>query len=80
MRKIGTLEAKTRLSHWLNLAEGGEEVIITRHGRPVAKLIPANPDAPAAVWRTLFARVDQLKFRLPAGECVTDLIRAGRRF
>jgi len=31
-------EAKNRLSHLLQLAEQGETVIISRHGRPVAQL------------------------------------------
>ena len=33
-------EAKTQLSRLLDLAESGEEVIIARHGRPVARLEP----------------------------------------
>ncbi|SEH06444.1 type II toxin-antitoxin system Phd/YefM family antitoxin [Candidatus Venteria ishoeyi] len=38
MRTISLAEAKTHLSELLNQAEIGEEIIITRHGRPVAKL------------------------------------------
>ena len=35
-------EAKTHLSGLLDLVEGGEEVIIVRHGEPVAQLVPAR--------------------------------------
>ena len=43
MTEIGTFEAKNRLSELLDRAERGEEVIITRRGKPVAKLVPVNP-------------------------------------
>jgi len=33
-------QAKTQLSRLLERAEGGEEIVIARGGRPVAKLIP----------------------------------------
>ena len=34
--------AKTQLSKLLDLIEEGEEVVIARHGRPVARLVRAN--------------------------------------
>lgn len=42
MITVGSFEAKTRLSALLDQVAGGEEVIITRHGKPVAKLISAT--------------------------------------
>jgi prevent-host-death family protein len=43
MREVGVLEAKTHLSSLLAAVEkDGETVTITRHGRAVAKLSPAN--------------------------------------
>ena len=38
--EIGAFEAKNTLSALLDLVEAGEEVIITRHGKPVARLVP----------------------------------------
>jgi prevent-host-death family protein len=38
---IGAFEAKTHLSALLERAAGGEEIVITKHGKPVAKLISA---------------------------------------
>lgn len=40
MESIGLFEAKTHLSELVARAEQGEEVIITRHNKPVAKLVP----------------------------------------
>jgi prevent-host-death family protein len=40
MTEIGAFEAKNKLSELLDRAEHGEEVVITRRGKPVAKLVP----------------------------------------
>lgn len=43
MRAISLAQAKAHLSDLLNTVESGEEVVITRHGRPVARVVPASP-------------------------------------
>lgn len=40
MRSVGVLEAKTNLSALLDAVEAGEIVVITRHGKAVARLAP----------------------------------------
>ena len=40
MAEVGAFEAKTHLSRLLDLVEQGETITITRHGKPVARLIP----------------------------------------
>ncbi|MBS0296087.1 MAG: type II toxin-antitoxin system Phd/YefM family antitoxin [Proteobacteria bacterium] len=41
MREVGVLEAKTRLSALLDEIERtGEAIVITRHGKPIARLSP----------------------------------------
>jgi prevent-host-death family protein len=42
---VSVHEAKTQLSKLLDLIEEGEEVVIERHGRPVARLVRANAAA-----------------------------------
>jgi prevent-host-death family protein len=42
MREIGAFEAKNKLGQLLDLVERGEEITITRHGRQVARLVPAR--------------------------------------
>jgi prevent-host-death family protein len=42
MKTVGIFEAKTRLSSLVDEVEKGREVIITRHGKPVAKLVRAD--------------------------------------
>ncbi len=47
---IGVFDAKTHLSALLDRVEAGEEVVITRHGKAVARLSPAgNADRDRAV-------------------------------
>jgi prevent-host-death family protein len=56
MRDPGAFEAKNKLSELLDLAEQGEEIIITRHGKEAARLVPPKGtvnrnEARAAVQR-----------------------------
>ena len=48
-------EAKTNLSQLIELVEKGEEVVIARAGKPVAKLIPfrpaSGPRKPGGSWK-----------------------------
>ena len=43
MHAIGAFEAKNKLAALLDRVERGEEVLITRHGKAVARLVPAVP-------------------------------------
>jgi len=44
MKHVGMFEAKTNLSALVEEVEKGGTVVITRHGKPVAKLVPAQPE------------------------------------
>lgn len=44
MTEVGSFEAKNTLSALLDRAEHGEEIVITRRGKPVAKLVPFLAD------------------------------------
>ena len=47
--EVSVYAAKTNLSKLLARVEGGGDVVITRSGRPVARLVPVRPDAGARV-------------------------------
>ncbi|HSB14046.1 MAG TPA: type II toxin-antitoxin system prevent-host-death family antitoxin [Bryobacteraceae bacterium] len=40
MREIQASDAKTHLPRLLDAVERGETVVITRHGRPIARIVP----------------------------------------
>jgi prevent-host-death family protein len=44
MKQVNVHEAKTELSRLLREVEDGEEIVIARAGRPVAKLVPHEPE------------------------------------
>jgi prevent-host-death family protein len=46
MQTVNVHEAKTQLSRLLEAVEAGEEVVIARAGRPVARLVGMAPAAP----------------------------------
>lgn len=53
METVGLFEAKTHLSELIARAERGEEVVITRHNKPVAKIVPIREVSPELVARRL---------------------------
>jgi prevent-host-death family protein len=55
MTEVGMHEAKSRLSELVARAERGEEVVITRNGKPAVRLAPVPPGVSLAsvrgAWR-----------------------------
>ena len=49
--------AKTNLSRLIERAEAGEEIVIGRAGKPVAKLVPYVPDRPNRVFGALKGQI-----------------------
>lgn len=80
--RIGAFDAKTRFGDLLDRVERGEAIVITRHGHPVARLVPYDEAfdrerAHAAAGRLLHFGEDE-GIRLPEGVSVEDLINEGR--
>jgi prevent-host-death family protein len=80
LSSVGAYQAKTHLAELLDRVERGERITITRHGRPVAVLVPPAgiPDV------TVDEAIDALRsFRsthsLGPGVTIRDLIEEGRR-
>jgi len=46
MKTVNVHEAKTHLSRLLDEVQAGQEVVIARAGRPVARLVPLAPERP----------------------------------
>ena len=55
MRTAGVREARQNLSALLDEVKKGREIVITEHGRPVAKLVP--PDGPRSKGVPNFAAI-----------------------
>jgi prevent-host-death family protein len=79
MDEIGAFAAKNRLGALLDRVEQGEEIVITRRGKPVAKLVPAGPGFDKARAKRAIAGLLQASRGLSLGGLkIKDLINEGR--
>ena len=77
---VGAYEAKTHLSELLERVEAGEEITITKHGAPVARLVPVKKEASQKERRAAVERIQKLATGLSLGGLkIKDLITEGRR-
>src|SRR5262249_37839586 len=79
-KNIGAYEAKTHFSELLERVAQGDEVTITRHGSPVAKLVPGKRKATPDERRAAMEKWKESRKGLSLGGLkIKDLIREGRR-
>ena len=80
MEKVGAYEAKTHLPQLLDRVENGEEIVITRRGEPVARLVPERKAQNDSIDKML-ARMKELRKGVKLdGAAIRELIEEGRRF
>ncbi|MBR0654761.1 type II toxin-antitoxin system Phd/YefM family antitoxin [Plastoroseomonas arctica] len=82
---IGAYAAKTHLGQLLDRVEAGETLTITRNGKAVAKLVPANPPVASgtAIVESLRAFHEQLRAdgaKPFTTEEILDLVKSGRKY
>ena len=78
MADIGAYEAKTHLPKLLERVEKGESFVITRHGKPVAELVPVTARDTAAITRAI-ADVRAVRQRLRRrGVRIRDVLEKGQ--
>jgi len=81
MESIGSFEAKTHLPALLERASRGETIVITRHGKPVARLGPPNEDPPRLSVEEAVAGLLEFRKLHPLKDVnVSDLVREGRKY
>jgi prevent-host-death family protein len=79
MRRIGAYEAKTHLPRLLDEVAAGESITITKHGVPVALLVPPASTGPVSVLEAVDGlRAFRSRHRLD-GISIRELIDDGRR-
>ncbi len=79
MHEVGAFEAKNKLGTLLDWVAKGEEVLITRHGKAAARLVPATASFDRAKARVAAAALLEASrgVRL-SGLSIKDLINEGR--
>lgn len=56
VKGIGVAQMKATLSQFLARVKRGEEIVVTEHGQPIAKLVPYRAKGPTAKWRSALAK------------------------
>ena len=77
---VGAYDAKTRFSQLLERVAAGEVITITRHGTPVARMIPASPSVSIESRQAAINKMRELSAGHSLdGLKVQDLISEGRK-
>jgi prevent-host-death family protein len=82
VERFGVYDARAKFSELIERAAGGDEIVITRRGKPIVRLVAAGTDRGAAARRRGAAvrRIEKLRDELDIrGVDVRRLIAAGRR-
>ena len=82
MKYVNLSDAKARLSELLDEVENGQTLVITRHGKPVAQLSPANPDRDEKARAAMRAIMEMRKRGAPRAtrEEIREWINEGRKY
>jgi prevent-host-death family protein len=79
MESVGSYEAKTHLPALLDRVAQGEQITITRHGVPVAMLVPPSGVRKTDVRKTIAAMIEFRKGHRLEGLSIREMIEEGRR-
>jgi prevent-host-death family protein len=85
MSTVTALEAKTRFGELLDRVARGEEIVITRHDKPVARIIPEGRKSLDSVrravesMRTMREEMKRTGFKSLTDKEIKDAINEGRR-
>lgn len=80
MTEVGAFEAKTHLASLLDRVAKGERITITRHGVPVAILVPASERGEKLTHPEIVEAMRQLRGQVKRDKMsVREMIDAGRR-
>jgi prevent-host-death family protein len=80
MRTVGSYEAKTHLPRLLEEVAAGEEITITKHGVPVAVLVPPPGEKRRDTRKVIEELKEFRKGNRLGGLKIKDLVEEGRRF
>jgi len=78
MMEIGAFEAKNTLGALLDRVERGEEIIISRRGKPVARLVPSGSGTDLAAARTAAASLRTLAREIQGSPVTWDELKTWR--
>ena len=78
--KIGAFEAKTHLSEILNKVQEGLEIIITKRGKPIAKIIPFSDDKLSRKKQDILNDFKLIRSKVKGKVNIKSYIGEGRKY
>jgi prevent-host-death family protein len=78
MTIVGAFEAKNTLGALLDRVQRGEEIIITRHGKPVARLVPNSERIDRSQARVTLQRIRDRAMRLQSVKFDWESVKSDR--
>jgi prevent-host-death family protein len=80
MTEVGAFEAKSKLGQLLDRVEAGEEIVITRRGKAVARLVPPDSTFDRGRSRKAVRAIRAMRKGVTLGRLrIKDLINEGRQ-
>ncbi len=79
-KSIGSFEAKTHLSSLIDDVQKGGEYIITKRGKPVAKLVPFRDQDGTIKIEDIVSRFDSIRNNVRGRVNIGEYIREGRKY
>lgn len=80
MHQVGAFEAKTHLPELLERVRGGERIVITKHGMPVAELVPVSKTGKPDLKKLYKEMTAFRNGRRLGKDSIRNLMEEGRRF
>ena len=79
-KSIGSFDAKTHLSHILDEVQSGIEFIITKRGKPVAKLIRYKENQENIKLSEIILQFDDIRHSVRGKVDIKEYINEGRKY
>lgn len=70
MIEVPIFEAKNKLPYYIHLAEAGETIQLTRHGKPVARIVAEESCSPKTDGQIFIEKV--MEWKEKNKECISD--------
>lgn len=73
MKSVPVVEAKAHFSALLAEVEAGKEIVVTRHGKVIARLVPDYPRKAADAFRDFWSHANEIDFVAPEDQPAEDV-------
>lgn len=80
MKTIGSFEAKTHLSELIETVQKGNEFVITKRGKPVARLVPYTDYEAEYVIEDIIGQFDSIRKSVKGKTDIKEYINKGRKY